>query len=161
MALNSTVVQSTAGIKLYTATETTANSLPTSGWTEIANVVDLPSYDAARSGLDYTPISETVAHRYIPGLKDGGDSWTLTLNMSESFVTSWNALETSATSAFASGKSTWFAVVVPNWTNALYIAGLPNQILWAGAGVDEVFQGDVSITVTDASKGWTTKPTVS
>ena len=159
MALDSKVVQGTMGIKLYTATETTSGSLPSSGWSEIANIVDLPSYDAARSGLDYTPISETVAHRYIPGLKDGGDSWTLTLNMSESFVTAWNNLEGSATSAFAQGKATWFACVVPNWTNALYIAGLPNQILWPGAGVDEVFQGDVSITVTDASKGWAAKPT--
>ena len=69
------------------------------------------------------------------------------------------ALAASAASAFASGKATWFAVVVPNWTNALYIAGIPNEILWPGAGVDEVFQGDASMTVTDASEGWKAKPT--
>lgn len=160
MALTSTVVQSAAGIKMYTATEATAGTLPTTGWTEIANIVDLPEYAAPRAGLDYTPISETVAHRYIPGLIDGGDSWSFTVNMSEDFVTAWNALEATAMAAFAEGKATWFAVVVPGWDNAFYIAGIPNQILWAGAGVDEVFQGDASITVTDASKGWAAKPTI-
>ena len=154
-----TNAQSTAGIKLYQAVEASAGTRPTSGYTEVTNIVDLPSYDSARAGLDYTPISETVAHRYIPGLKDGGDSWTFTANMTESFVSTWNALAASAASAFASGKATWFAVVVPNWTNALYIAGIPNEILWPGAGVDEVFQGDASMTVTDASEGWKAKPT--
>ena len=160
MALNSTTVQGTMGIKLYTVTETTAGSMPSSGWSEIANVVDIPALDSPRAGLDYTPISETVCHRYTPGLKDIGDSWTLTLNMSDGFVTSWNALEASAISAFSSGKATWFACVVPGWANAFYVAGIPNQILWPGAGVDEVFQGDVIITVTDGSKGWAAKPSV-
>lgn len=160
MALTSTVVQATMGIKMYTATEATAGTLPTTGWTEIANIVDLPEYTAARAGLDYTPISELVAHRYIPGLIDGGDSWSLTVNMSEDFVTAWNALEGTATTAFADGKATWFAIIVPGWDNAFYVAGIPNQILWPGAGVDEVFQGNASITVTDASKGWAAKPTV-
>lgn len=149
----------TPGIKLYYAVEASAGTRPTSGYTEITNIVDLPSYDSARAGLDYTPLSETVAHRYIPGLKDGGDSWTMTANITESFISTWNALATSAASAFASGKSTWFAVVVPNFTNSLYIAGIPNELLWPGAGVDEVFQGDASLTVTDASTGWATKPT--
>lgn len=150
--------QSTAGIKLCYAIEATAGSLPTT-FTEIAGIVDMPSYDAPRAGLDWTPISETLSHKYIPGLKDGGDSWTLTANMSESLISMWNTLATSAASSFASGKQTWFACVVPNWTNSLYIAGIPNEVLWAGAGVDEVFQGDISITVTDASKGWAAKPT--
>lgn len=154
-----TNAQSTAGIKLYYAVEASAGTRPTSGYTEVTNIVDLPSYDSARAGLDYTPISETVAHRYIPGLKDGGDSWTMTANMTESFVSTWNSLAASAASSFASGKATWFAVVVPNWTNALYIAGIPNELLWPGAGVDEVFQGDASMTVTDASEGWKAKPT--
>lgn len=151
--------QSTAGIKLYYKIESSAGSRPTSGYVEVANIVDMPAYDSARAGLDYTPVSETVAHRYIPGLKDGGDSWTLTANMSESLVSMWNTLATSAASAFAEGKATWFACVVPNWNNSLYIAGIPNEILWPGAGVDEVFQGDISMTVTDASTGWAAKPT--
>ena len=158
MALNDKATQSAAGIKLYYAIETTAGSLPSS-FSYIANITDLPAYDSPAAGLDATTTDETVAHRYIPGLKDGGDSWSPTANMSASLIDGWNALAASAASAFAQGKATWFTCVVPNFTKSWYIAGIPNEILWPGAGIDEVFQGEISITVTDASKGWQTKPT--
>ena len=53
----------TAGIKLKYIVEATAGTRPTSGYTEIPDVISLPAMDSAPEALECTPLSETVWKR--------------------------------------------------------------------------------------------------
>ncbi|MBO5971150.1 MAG: hypothetical protein J6S14_21970 [Clostridia bacterium] len=151
---------STAGIQVYYATESTAGTRPTSGYTNLAHVKEIPEFDPGANGLQVTDLSDLVWHRYIPGLKDAGDDFAFTINAVEETITAWDALVATAKTAYEAGKRTWFAFVVPNWTKAFYIAGLPQSAGFAGASVDEVFDGTLHITPCDVA-GWQAAPTLS
>ena len=142
----------TMGISLGFATESTAGTRPTS-FTDVANVYELPEYDAASEGLDVTDLSDLEWKRYIPGLKDAGDDIAISVHMVETNITTWDALVDSAKTAYASGKNTWFKITVPNWEKSFYFAGLPQKIGFGGAAVNEVFSGTLHITPNEIA-GW-------
>ena len=50
---------STNGIKIYYASETTAGTKPTSGWTEIPDVVSIPAIGSTPDTIEITPLAET------------------------------------------------------------------------------------------------------
>ena len=143
----------TMGITLGYATEATAGSKPSS-FTTVANVYELPEYDASAEGLDVTDLSDLEWMRYIPGLKDAGDDISISVHMVESNITAWDALVDSAKAAYASGKNTWFKITVPNWTKSFYFAGLPQKVGFGGASVNEVFSGTLHVTPNQID-GWT------
>lgn len=143
---------STLGIKVKYCIETTAGTRPTSSFTELVGVVSVPEQNSAPNGLDCTPLSETIAHRYIPGLKDNGTDFSMNVNFTASMKTAWESLVTSATSAWASNKATWWEVNVPNF-GSYFFSGLPQTLGLPALEVDSVFQGDVHITPYE-TVGW-------
>ena len=150
---------STIGVSLTYCIETTAGTRPTTGFTNIAHVLEIPEYDNSPEGLEVTDLADLVMRRYIPGLIDPGDDIAINVNGTQEGITAWNALVTSAKTAYAAGKRCWFAVIIPTFTDAFFFSGIPVQANFGGASVNEVYTMNYHITPNDF-EGWKTAPTV-
>lgn len=146
---------SSAGITLKYCVETTKGTRPTSGYTVIPNIKSIPDFNAEPSLLDVTDLSDTVWKRAIPGLKDVGGALAFTANMTASLKTAWGSLVSSATTAKASDKSTWFEVAIPNF-DSFFFTGMPSELGMKGMDVDSVVEADCYVTP-NSILGWQTK----
>ena len=127
----------TAGIKLKYIVEATAGTRPTSGYTEIPDVISLPAMDSAPEALECTPLSETVWKRYVLGLKDPGSNVDIEANDTTAFRTAWANMMTASATAKASGKATWFEIAIPG-RDSFYFSGNPAALGFAGASINSV-----------------------
>lgn len=146
---------STIGIRLKYAVETTAGTKPTTFATEIPDIISIGEIALTPDKLEVTNLVDTVK-RYIDGVQDAGDSVDIGANFVKGtgrFATVWQALKTASDTAEASGKATWFEISVPSF-GAFYFSGTPSDLPFVGAEVNNVFQGNVSITLNGVS-GWT------
>ena len=126
-----------AGIKVKYCVETTAGTKPTSGFTEIPDVISLPALDSAPESLECTPLSETTWKRYVLGLKDPGSSVDIEANDTTAFRTAWTAMATASATGKASNKATWFEIYIPG-RDSFYFTGEPSDLGFAGASVNSV-----------------------
>lgn len=149
---------STAGISVQYAVEATAGTRPTSGYITIPNIKSTPDLNPSPSNLDVTDLSDKEWKRYISGLKDPGDSLAFTANYTQAFQTAWDALVTAAKTAEESTKATWFAIVVPDLTDAFFFAGRPNPLGLSATNVDAVLEVDGYVSPNQII-GWAAKPT--
>lgn len=126
-----------AGIKLKYCVETTAGTKPTSGYTEIPDVISLPAMDSAPEALECTPLSETVWKRYVLGLKDAGSSVDVEANDTTAFRTAWTTMSTASATGKASSKATWFEISIPS-RDSFYFTGEPADLGFSGASINSV-----------------------
>ena len=151
---------SSIGVKFYYAVEATAGTRPTTkaSYTELPGIKGTPSLNPTPDNLETTTLNETEYKTYIPGLKDLGGSLGFTFNMSQEFLTAWEALVTADATARASSKSTWFFVEVPGLTNGVYFKGQPSPVGLPELSVNSVIEVEASVTVTGEPE-WAAKPT--
>lgn len=149
---------STAGIKIGYAVETTAGTRPTTGYTYLTEIKEIPEINPEPSQLDTTTLDETEFRTYIPGLKDLGSALPLTANLTQDFKTAWETMVTASETAKADNKATWFVIVIPNITEACYFQGEPTSLGVPAASVDSVLEINSYITPTSAPK-WAAAPT--
>lgn len=143
--MSQSIELSTAGILLRYAVETAAGTRPTSGYTVIPNVIELPDFAGTPDNLDVTDLSDTEWKRYIPGLKDPGGAMGIKVNQTPDFVTVWEALCTAAKTAKAAGKGVWFEYFIPNH-DSFFFRGEPAALGFGGATVNSVLQNTAYIT---------------
>lgn len=149
---------STAGVTLQYAVETTAGTRPTTDYTAFTGIKSIPDLNPEPSSLDATTLDETIAKRYIDGLKDPGGALSFTANNTEEFQTEWEALMEAAQTGAESGYAVWFVVVIPGLTKAYYFTGAPSSLGLSAIEVDSVLEISAYITPTKIH-GWDTKPT--
>lgn len=151
---------STIGVHLYYAVEETAGTRPTAmtAYTELVGIKSIPSMNPAPDNLDTTTLNEEEYKTSIPGLKDLGGALNFTFNMSQELKTAWDALVTADATARASQKATWFCIIIPGLTEALYFKGQPSAMGLPEMGVNSVIEVGNSITPT-AEPEWAAKPT--
>lgn len=149
---------STAGIKFGYAVESTSGTKPTTGYTYIPELKEIPEINPEPSLLETTTLDETEFRTYIAGLKDLGSALTFTANLTEDFKTAWETLVSKYETAKASGKATWFVVRYPGITESCYFTGEPSTLGQPGAAVDSVQEVNVYITPTSAPE-YATAPT--
>ena len=146
----------TIGIKLKWASETTAGSRPTTGYVAIPDIKEIPGIENTPSQLEVTNLEDTHK-RYIPGVIDSGNDFALTANMTAALKTAWESMKTVADAAWASGKSTWFEIAIPNF-DSFYIAGRPIELGASQLGVDAVIEASLHIIPNEIG-GWATAST--
>lgn len=146
----------TIGAKLKYKVEATAGTRPTSGYTQIPDIKSIPEIQLSPSQLDVTNLEDEFK-RYIPGVKDPGSDFSFTANMTASLKTAWASLCTAAETAYASGKSTWFEISIPNF-DSFYFAGNPTELGMNGMSVDAVFEAALHIVPNEIG-GWATAST--
>lgn len=149
---------STAGITLKYAVETTKGTKPTTGYTEVPEIKEIPEINPEPSTLETTTLKETEYKTYIDGLKDLGGALTFVANLTEDFKTTWEDIMTSYETAKAAGKAVWWLIDIPGITEGCYFTGNPSNLGVPGAGVDSVLEVNVYITPTNAPT-WAAKPT--
>ena len=146
----------TIGIKLGYCVETTAGSRPTSGYTNIPDIKDIPAIESTPSQLEVTNLVDTH-RRYIPGVIDSGNDFQITANMTAALKTAWNSMVSAANTAWESGKSTWFEISIPNF-DSFYLAGRPTELGVSQMGVDAVVEASLHI-IPNQIDGWATAST--
>lgn len=144
----------TIGIRLKYCVETSGR--PTSGYTEIPDIKAIPEIAMTPSNLDVTNLVDQYK-RYIPGVKDAGNDIALTANLTADLKTKWAACVSAATSAWASGKLTYFEVAIPNY-DSFYFAGMPSELGLSAMGVDAVVEAQLHI-IPNLISGWAAKST--
>lgn len=150
---------STAGMYLCYAVETTAGTRPTTGYVKIPEVKSMPSFNPTPDTIESTTLEETEFRTYVKGLKDLSGSLEYGANLTADLITAWETLLTAYTTAAASNKETWFAVVHPQLSKAVFFKGEPSPI-----GLNEASVGSMAETtlyiIPNSAPEWQTKPTL-
>ena len=149
---------STAGVQLLYAVEETANTRPTSGYTRIKGIKSTPSLNPSPETLETTTLDELEYKTYIDGLKDLGGALEFTFNLTEELIEKWDELMGAYETAKASGKATWFTIVIPGLTESFYFTGNPSAMGLPETSVSAVLEITNYITPTNAPEKFA-KPT--
>ena len=150
---------STAGVTLHYAAETTAGQRPTSGYSKISEVKSIPELNPEPDNLETTTLEETEWKTYIPGLKDIGGALSFTANLTEKSMEEWESVVEAYNTAAKNNLATWFCIIIPGLTKALYFTGQPSPMGMPGMEVSAVLETNLYITPTGAPQ-WKAKPTV-
>ena len=141
----------TIGVKLGYATESSAGTKPVSGYVQIPDIKNTPAIDINPNKLEVTNLEDQY-RRYVDGVKDVGDSFDFTANLTANLKTVWASCVSAANAAWASGKATWFEISIPNF-DSFYFSGIPTELGVNEMGVDAVIETTLHI-VPNAIGGW-------
>ena len=150
---------STARVKLYYAPETTADTMPTTGFTQIHEIKQIPELNPAPDNLETTTLEEEEWKTYVPGLKDTGGALSFTANLTEVSMNEWEDVVEAYDTAAAANLALWFCIIIPGLTKSLFFKGQPSPMGMPGMGVSSVLETTLYITPTGAPK-WAAKPTL-
>ena len=150
---------STLGITVHYAVEATAGTRPTSGYTKVAHIKAIPDFAVPPEGIEVTDLEETDIRRYVPGLRDLGDSLSFTANLTSDLITAWSAAVTAANTAWEDGKSTWWEIKIPKLGQSFYFAGLPVELGLSAIDVNAALETECVIAPT-AFEGFAAASTV-
>jgi hypothetical protein len=152
------IALSTAGVTFGYAVETSKGTRPTTGYTNIPDVKEVPEMNPEPETLETTVLSETEYKTYIEGLKDLGGALSFLANFTTDLETKWDALVAAYTTAKESGKSVWFEVKHPGLEKSVFFTGQPSAMGLPAMGVNAVLETNLYITPTNAPI-WETKTT--
>ena len=150
---------STAGMYLCWAAETTAGTLPTTGYTRVPEIKSMPSFNPAPETIESTTLLETEYKTYVEGLKDLGGALEFGANLTADLITAWETVN-STFDALTDGKTMWFAVVHPKLEKAVFFEGDPSPLGLNEATVSSMAETTLYITPNSAPQ-WATKPSLS
>ena len=126
------------GVTLKWASEASAGSRPTSGYTEIPDIKDFPDMAMSPSRIEVTNLADRV-RRYISGILEAGDDMSFTANLTASLKTAWASVVSTYTTVHSAGKQIWFELAIPNFSS-FYWAGEPAALGISGAGTSAVLE---------------------
>lgn len=152
---------SSIGIKVSYAFEAVAGTRPTTGYTHIEGIKEIPELNPAPDTLETTSFDNLEYKTYINGLKDLGGSLSFTANFTQDLFDKWNGTdgiigkyETNK----ATGKSMWLCIDIPGIDKACFFTVEPSPIGVPSAGVNEVLETSLYTTPT-GEPTWEDKPT--
>lgn len=147
----------TVGATVKYCVETTAGTRPTTGYTEIPDVNEAPDFPMDVEVLDASNITDLIT-RYVAGRQDPGGDKEFTLNHTENVITVWNTLVSTASTAYAEGKQTWFEYVYPESTKSFFFTAIPLALGNGGIAQNEVDTIPAHVICTGIG-GWEAKST--
>lgn len=150
---------STAGMYLCYAVEETAGVRPTADYIVIPEIKSMPSFNPAPDTIDSTTLLETEYKTYVEGLKDLGGALEYSANLTADLISVWETCNSSHDTAASTGKATWFAVVHPKLTKAVFFQGDPSPLGLNEASVGAMAETTLYITPNSAPE-WQNKPTL-
>ena len=147
---------STAGVTFGYAVEETKGTRPTTGYTVIPDVKEIPEMNPEPETLESTTLSETEFKTYIEGLKDLGGAAPFTVNLTTAFIDEWNDLVAAYKTAIDAGKATWFEIKHPKLEKSVFFTGQPAELGLPEMSVGSVLEAEAFVTPTNAP-AWETK----
>ena len=152
------IAVNTAGVTFGYAVETSKGTRPTTGYTLIPDVKEIPEMNPEPETLETTTLAETEFKTYIEGLKDLGGALSFLANFTEELEEVWGELVEAYKTAIASGLATWFEVKHPKLEKSVFFTGQPSAMGLPGMGVNAVLETNLYITPTNAP-AWEAKST--
>ena len=149
---------STAGVTFGYAIEATKGTRPTTGYTLIPDIKEIPEMNPEPETLETTVLSETEFKTYIEGLKDLGGALSFLANYTEELETVWGELVAAYKSAAKEDKSVWFEVKHPKLEKSVCFTGQPSAMGLPAMAVGNVLETNLYITPTNAP-AWVAKST--
>lgn len=138
--------------------ETTAGTMPTSGFTVLPDVNEAPDFDLSIETIDASNITDKFT-RYVLGRQDPGGDAAFTLNHTNAVITAWATLVTTADTNYALGKRLWFAYIFPDASDAFMWAGRPAALGSSGIQQNSLSTIPAHCAVNEVH-GWAAKPTL-
>lgn len=150
------IALSTAGVTVGYAVEETKGTRPTTGYTIIPDVKEVPEMNPEPETLETTDLSQTEYKTYIEGLKDLGGALSFLANYTTELESVWSTLVTAYKAAKAEGKSVWYEVKHPSLDKSVFFTGQPSAMGLPAMSVNSVLETNLYITPTNAP-AWETK----
>ena len=144
------IALSTAGVTVRYAVETVKGTRPTSGYTLIPDIKEVPEMNPEPETLETTTLAETEYKTYIEGLKDLGGALAFTANYTTEVETVWAELVEEYKTAIDSGLSTWFEIKHPKLDKSVFFTGQPSAMGLPAMSVNSVLETSLYITPTSA-----------
>jgi hypothetical protein len=152
------IAVSTAGVTFGYAVETEKGKRPTTGYTLIPDVKEIPEMNPEPETLETTTLAETEFKTYIEGLKDLGGALSFLANYTTDLETKWGTLVTAYKAAITEGKATWFEIKHPKLDKSVFFTGQPSAMGLPAMSVGSVLETNLFITPTNAP-AWEAKST--
>ena len=149
---------STAGVTFGYAVEATKGTRPTTGYSLIPDIKEIPEMNPEPETLETTVLSETEFKTYIEGLKDLGGALSFLANYTTELEEVWSELVTAYKAAADEEKSVWFEVKHPKLEKSVFFTGQPSAMGLPAMAVGNVLETNLYITPTNAP-AWETKTT--
>lgn len=144
------IALSTAGVTFGYAVESAKGTRPTSGYTLIPDIKEVPEMNPEPETLETTVLSETEYKTYIEGLKDLGGALSFLANYTTELEGIWSTLVSEYQTAKKSDLSVWFEVKHPGLDKSVYFTGQPSAMGLPAMGVNAVLETNLYITPTNA-----------
>ena len=152
------IALSTAGVTVGYAVEATVGTRPTTGYTVIPDIKEVPEMNPEPETLESTTLAETEYKTYIEGLKDLGGALSFLANFTTELEEVWDELVTEYKTAKAADKSVWFEVKHPGLEKSVFFTGQPSAMGLPAMSVNAILETNLYITPTNAPI-WETKTT--
>ena len=152
------IALSTAGVTVGYAVEATAGTRPTTGYTVIPDIKEVPEMNPEPETLESTTLAETEYKTYIEGLKDLGGALSFLANFTTELEEVWDELVSEYKTAKAADKSVWFEVKHPGLEKSVFFTGQPSAMGLPAMSVNAILETNLYITPTNAPI-WETKTT--
>ena len=149
---------STAGVTFGYAVESTKGTRPTTGYTIIPDVKEIPEMNPEPETLETTTLAETEFKTYIEGLKDLGGALSFLANYTSELEEAWSELVSAYKTAIESEKATWFEIKHPKLDKSVFFTGQPSAMGLPAMAVGNVLETNLYITPTNAP-AWEAKST--
>ena len=150
------IALSTAGVTINYAVETEKETRPTTGYTQIPDIKEVPDFNPEPETHEATDLEETEYKFYVAGLKDVGGALGFLANFTEKLQTEWDGIVEQYNTATASGKRVWFEIKHPKLPKALYFTGEPSPMGLPSMAPNGILETTIYITPTNSPK-WETK----
>ena len=141
---------STAGVTFGYAVEATKGVRPTTGYTLIPDVKEIPEMNPEPETLETTDLSQTEFKTYIEGLKDLGGALSFLANYTSELEDVWSELVSAYKTAIADEKATWFEIKHPKLDKSVFFTGQPSAMGLPAMSVGSVLETNLFITPTNA-----------
>ena len=152
------IALSTAGVSIGFAVEATAGTRPSTGYTRIHDIKEVPDFNPEPETIEATDLEETEYKFYVAGLKDVGGALGFLANFTQALQTQWGEIMEEYETASASGKRMWFEIKHPKLAKSVFFPGEPSAMGLPSMSVSSVLETTLYITPTGAPV-WETKTT--
>lgn len=152
------VALSTAGVAIKYAVEATANQRPSTGYTQIHDIKEVPDFNPEPETHEATDLEETDYKFYVAGLKDVGGALGFLANFTQALQDAWEDIVEEYKTAAESNKRMWFCIEHPKLAKAVFFTGEPSPMGLPSMSVNGILETTVYITPTSAPT-WETKAT--
>ena len=138
------------GIKVSYAFEATAGTRPTTGYTLIPGVKEIPEMNPQPEALDTTSFDNLEYTTSVPGLKDIGGDLAFTANFTQTLYDLWQTASTGVmalwATARAAGKAMYLCIDIPDLNKSCYISVVPSNLGLPAASTNSVMEATLHFT---------------